>query len=182
MKITELEFKDLIRIEPDVFGDERGFFFEFWNESKLRAEGFNWKFVQDNVSRSAKGVLRGLHFQNPRPQGKLISVLEGEVYDVVVDLRKSSRTFKKWTAIQLTGQNHVQVYVPPGVAHGFQVLSETALFAYKCTEVYNSSVEWTVKWDDPDLKIAWPLSNPSLSKKDQVGISLRQLGDAAFFE
>ena len=169
MKIRPLELEGVLHIEPKVFGDTRGFFFEFWNETDFAASGFRWKFVQDNISRSSKGVLRGLHFQNPRPQGKLVTVLDGDVFDVVVDLRKSSPTFKKWLSVRLTGDTHHSVFVPPGFAHGFQVLSESALFAYKCTDLYDANTEAVLKWNDPEIGIEWPLADPILSAKDLKG-------------
>lgn len=175
MKVTPLEIEGLLKIEPRVFGDSRGFFFESWNDERFQEAGLNFKFVQDNVSRSQKGVLRGLHFQSPTSQGKLVSVLEGEVFDVAVDLRKSSKSFGKWAALTLSSENHTQLYIPPGFAHGFLVTSASALFAYKCTELYISKEEISLLWNDPDIGIRWPISNPTLSEKDLKGIRLKDI-------
>lgn len=181
MKITPLEIKDVLLIEPQVMGDQRGFFFESWNKKKFELNGLNLTFVQDNVSRSARGVLRGLHFQNPNPQGKFISVLEGEVFDVAVDLRKNSVSFGKWVARILSGANHHQLYVPPGFAHGFQVTSESALFVYKCTDFYSPENEQCLLWNDPKLRIPWPIEIPLLSSKDAKGISLEGFATEKLF-
>jgi dTDP-4-dehydrorhamnose 3,5-epimerase len=162
-------------IEPDVFGDARGFFLETWNRSRYAAAGLDVEFVQDNLSFSAQGILRGLHFQSPNPQGKLVQVLQGEVLDVVVDLRRSSPQFGKWESIALSAENKRQVYVPPGCAHGFVVVSPAALFHYKCTALYSPKDEMTLLWNDPDLGIRWPLTNPQLSAKDQKGLRLRDI-------
>jgi len=175
MKVTRCELEALLIIEPTVFGDERGFFMETWNEQRYAEAGLDARFVQDNLSFSRRGALRGLHFQNPNPQGKLVSVLQGEVFDVAVDLRQSSPTFGKWHGLLLSAENRTQFYVPPGFAHGFAVLSETAMFVYKCTELYSPKDENTLKWDDPELGIAWPIDNPTLSDKDTRGLPLRQL-------
>ncbi|MGP8218592.1 MAG: dTDP-4-dehydrorhamnose 3,5-epimerase, partial [Limisphaerales bacterium] len=135
----------------------------------------DWNFVQDNVSLSRRGTLRGLHFQNPAPQGKLVFVLQGEVFDVAVDIRRSSPTFGRWHGLHLSGENKRQFFIPPGFAHGFAVLSETALFAYKCTELYIPQNELTLAWNDPDIGIQWPLDNPQLSEKDARGPRLKDL-------
>ena len=154
-------------ITPRVFGDERGFFLEtFQAERYFERVGIKLPFVQDNHSRSSKGVLRGLHFQKTKPQGKLVRVVKGEVFDVAVDLRKGSPTFGEWAAIILSEENKTQFWVPPGFAHGFVVLSDTADFEYKCTEYYDPSDEGSIIWDDPDLDISWPIDNPKLSSKD----------------
>ncbi|WP_298219763.1 dTDP-4-dehydrorhamnose 3,5-epimerase [Halothiobacillus sp.] len=158
--------------QPKVFGDERGFFMETWNAQRYREFGLDQAFVQDNLSRSRRGVLRGLHFQKPDPQGKLVYVLEGEVFDVAVDIRRGSPTFGQWEEHTLSADNKLQFYIPAGFAHGFCVTSETALFAYKCTELYHPASEGCVAWNDPDLNIPWPIEQPELSTKDAKGINL----------
>ncbi|CAI8922691.1 dTDP-4-dehydrorhamnose 3,5-epimerase [Methylocaldum szegediense] len=167
MKIESTALPGVLLIEPDVFGDSRGFFLETWNRRRYHAAGLDQEFVQDNMSLSRKGILRGLHFQNPNPQGKLVQVLQGEVFDVAVDIRVGSPTFGRWFGVHLSGENHLQLYVPEGFAHGFCVLSETALFSYKCTDFYNPDTEYSLRWDDPDLGITWPIETPVLSAKDQ---------------
>jgi dTDP-4-dehydrorhamnose 3,5-epimerase len=162
-------------IEPKVFGDARGFFMETWQAQRYHEAGLPERFVQDNLSRSRRGVLRGLHMQFPNPQGKLVSVLEGEVFDVAVDIRLGSPTFGQWAGETLSGDNKRQLYVPPGLLHGFVVTSETALFAYKCTDFYNAAAELTVIWNDPDIGIAWPLLDPQLAAKDLTGLRLKDL-------
>jgi len=174
MKIEETTLPGVLLIKPDVFGDHRGYFQESWNKNKYAELGFNHDFVQDNLSFSKKGILRGLHFQNPQPQGKLVSALQGEVFDVAVDIRLGSPNFGQWYGVVLSAENHLQLYVPAGFAHGFCVLSETALFAYKCTEFYNPKTEFSLRYDDPDIGIAWPLdSELSLSPKDLNGQLLK---------
>ncbi|MBM3883520.1 MAG: dTDP-4-dehydrorhamnose 3,5-epimerase [Verrucomicrobia bacterium] len=163
---SELPLAGLQLIEPCVFGDARGFFFESWNRRSYREAGLEAEFVQDNFSRSRRGTLRGLHFQNPAAQGKLVCVLVGSVYDVVVDLRRSSPTFGRWHGLELSESNHLQLYVPPGFAHGFVVTSDSAIFHYKCTAFYEPAAERALRWDDPDLAIPWPVSQPILSGKD----------------
>ncbi len=175
MNILKCELAGLLIIEPKVFGDARGFFLESWNRQRYREAGLDLDFVQDNVSLSRRGTLRGLHFQNPKAQGKLLQVLLGEVFDVAVDLRRSSPTFGRWHALTLSGENKRQFYVPPGFAHGFYVVSETALFQYKCTELYSPKDELTLKWDDPEIGIVWPDPQPLLSEKDKKGLPLRQM-------
>jgi len=162
-------------IEPKVFGDARGFFMETWNEQRYREAGLDLHFVQDNLSSSRRGTLRGLHFQNPNAQGKLVWVVEGEVFDVAVDLRRSSPTFGKWHGLNLSSQNRLQFYVPPGFAHGFAVLSERAVFGYKCTEFYSPKDEQTLSWNDPDVGVKWPFEKPVLSEKDKRGVRLKDL-------
>lgn len=162
-------------IEPRVFRDARGWFLETWNEARYRDAGLPGHFVQDNLSFSHRGVLRGLHFQNPNPQGKLVTILHGEAWDVAVDLRRCSPTFGRWRAVHLSGENHRQFYLPPGFAHGFVVLSDTALFAYKCTAPYSPADERSLRWDDPDLAITWPMAAPVLSAKDAAAPRLREL-------
>lgn len=177
MKATPLAIPDVFLIEPEVFGDERGFFFESFNQAKFeQAIGKKVTFVQDNHSKSSKGVLRGLHFQDPKPQGKLVRVTQGEVFDVVVDIRKDSPTFGKWAAEILSAENKKQLWVPEGLAHGFLVLSETAEFLYKTTDYYAPNCEKCIIWNDPDLAIDWPLTGElKLSAKDQNGLALREI-------
>ncbi|MCX7111075.1 MAG: dTDP-4-dehydrorhamnose 3,5-epimerase [Proteobacteria bacterium] len=167
MKIEATPLSGVLLIQPDLFGDHRGYFQESWNRQKYAEQGLDVDFVQDNLSFSKKGILRGLHFQNPQPQGKLVQALQGEVFDVAVDIRQGSPTFGQWFGAVLSAENHLQMYVPEGFAHGFCVLSETALFAYKCTEYYNPQTEHSLRFDDPDIGIQWPLDEaPSLSAKD----------------
>lgn len=165
--------------EPKVFGDARGFFMETWNRARYAEAGLDVTFVQDNVSRSSRGVLRGLHYQNPNAQGKLVQVIEGEVIDVAVDIRVGSPTFGRSAAVVLSDKNFRQLYVPPGFAHGFCVLSDTAIFAYKCTDVYNPAAEGGVLWNDPDLAISWGIDQPLLSEKDKANPRLREIPKAA---
>ncbi len=176
MKVISTELPGVIVIEPHVFADARGFFLETWQRERYAEAGLPRVFVQDNVSRSARGVLRGLHFQNPRPQGKLVTVLEGEVYDVAVDIRSGSPRFGRWAAVTLSGENRRQVYIPPGFAHGFCVTSESALFSYKCTDFYAAEAERGIAWDDPQLAIPWPVDDPTISSKDA---KYPRLGDTA---
>lgn len=166
VRVVAAPLDGVVIMEPTVFSDERGFFLESWHESRYEALGLPKRFVQDNVSRSQRGILRGLHVQEPFGQGKLVQVFEGEVFDVAVDIRVGSPTFGRWAGDVLSGTNHRQIYVPPGFAHGFCVLSESALFAYKCTEFYHPETEFSIAWNDPDLAIDWPIAEPSLSAKD----------------
>ena len=166
MKVINCGLEGLLIIEPDVYGDHRGFFLESWNERRYREAGIGAAFVQDNFSFSQRGTLRGLHFQNPLAQGKLVSVWQGEVFDVAVDIRRGSRTFGQWHGVNLTADSKRQFYVPPGFAHGFAVISETALFHYKCTEIYSPQNELGFRWDDPEVGIKWPLASPTLSQRD----------------
>jgi dTDP-4-dehydrorhamnose 3,5-epimerase len=172
MNVQTCDISGLLIIEPKVFGDARGFFLETWNLNRYREAGVGADFVQDNLSFSRRGILRGLHFQNPKPQGKLLQVLQGEVFDVAVDIRRSSPTFGKWHGLVLSGENKRQFYIPLGFAHGFAVLSETALFHYKCTEIYSPQDEMAIRWDDPDIGIKWPLKEPLLSERDKKGLRL----------
>ena len=168
MKISHSKLKGCVIIEPRVFGDERGFFLETFQAVRYEQEaGIDLPFVQDNHSRSARDVLRGLHFQKTKPQGKLVRVVRGEVYDVAVDIRKGSATFGEWEGVILSEDNKKQFWVPPGFAHGFVVLSDTADFEYKCTDYYDPSDEGSILWSDPDLDIPWPIANPVLSTKDK---------------
>ena len=166
---------DLHLIEPTVFGDNRGYFFESFNAERYRNAGLFAIFVQDNISSSRQGVLRGLHFQSPNPQGKLVSVLEGEVFDVAVDIRIGSSTFGKWYGVVLDGISKKQLYIPEGFAHGFVVLSESAIFIYKCTAYYSPESEHTLMWNDPSIGIEWPIKDPQLSQKDSDGLTLDDL-------
>ena len=167
MKVVETKLKDCVIIEPKIFGDERGFFLETFQAERYAAQaGITLPFLQDNHSRSSQGVLRGLHFQINKPQGKLVRVVKGKVYDVAVDIREDSSTFGQWEAVILSEENKIQFWVPPGFAHGFLVLSETADFEYKCTDYYDSSDEGSILWNDPDLNILWPTNLPTLSEKD----------------
>lgn len=176
MKIIKTEIPDVLIIEPKVFGDERGFFFESFNELAWREKtGLAAGFVQDNHSRSGKGVLRGLHYQIKRPQGKLVRVIAGEVFDVAVDIRRSSPTFGKWVGVTLSAENKLQLWVPEGFAHGFLVLSDMAEFLYKTTDYYAPEYERSIIWNDPDLAVAWPLEGePVLSAKDAHGKAFRE--------
>ena len=166
MKVAETDLPGCVVIEPAVFGDDRGFFFESWNADRYGEHGLPTKFVQSNVSSSARGVLRGLHYQWPNPQGKLVSVLEGEVYDVAVDIRRGSPHFGRWTAVVLSAENKRQFWIPEGFAHGFAVLSERALFSYLCTAQYDKAADAGVRWNDAAIGIDWPVSEPLLSDKD----------------
>ncbi|NDP63256.1 dTDP-4-dehydrorhamnose 3,5-epimerase [Polaromonas sp.] len=178
MKVTQTAIADVLIIEPKVFGDARGFFFESFNQQAFdEVAGAHHQFVQDNHSRSTKGVLRGLHYQIEQPQGKLVRVARGAVFDVAVDIRKSSSTFGEWVGVELSEENHRQLWVPPGFAHGFVVLSETADFLYKTTDYYAPAHERCIAWNDPAIGIEWPLAlhgiaQPVLSAKDLQGINL----------
>lgn len=179
LKVNKLPIDGLLIIEPQSFGDERGYFFETWNLKKYTSTEeyqINDQFVQDNISFSSKGVLRGLHCQFPKPQTKLVSALQGQIYDVAVDLRPKSKTYGKWHAEILSDENKKQFYIPEGFAHGFLVLSETALIMYKCHEFYYPEYEKSLRWNDKDLNISWPLNliepmTPIVSDKDKKGIS-----------
>lgn len=174
MKVETTPLEGVLLIEPKVFGDHRGYFQESWNRRIFAQAGLELDFVQDNLSFSRRGILRGLHFQNPNGQGKLVYVLQGEVYDVAADIRRGSPTFGRSFGTRLSADNHLQMYVPPGFAHGFCVLSETALFAYKCTAFYDPAAEHSLLFNDPDLGIAWPLDQePTLSAKDQTARRLK---------
>ena len=166
MKVTSLSLTEVLLVEPQRFGDARGYFLETYREERYRAAGIDLGFVQDNLSRSSRGILRGLHLQHPNDQGKLVYVLAGEVFDVAVDVRVGSPTFGKWTGAVLSGEDHRQLWVPPGFAHGFCVTSESALFTYKCTAPYSVSDEVGVIWNDPAVGIVWPIADPKLSGKD----------------
>ncbi|MDA9355731.1 dTDP-4-dehydrorhamnose 3,5-epimerase [Gammaproteobacteria bacterium] len=176
MKVIKTKLKDCVIIQPTVFEDERGFFLETFQKKRYsELAEINLHFVQDNHSRSSKGVLRGLHTQKNRPQGKLVRVVKGEVYDVAVDIRQGSPTFGQWESVILSEENKTQLWVPPGFAHGFVVLSDIADFEYKCTDYYDSSDEISILWDDPDLDISWPIDQPKLSDKDAGAPKLADL-------
>ncbi|ETT80024.1 dTDP-4-dehydrorhamnose 3,5-epimerase [Paenibacillus sp. FSL R7-277] len=176
---VKTHIEDLVVIEPRVFGDDRGYFMETYNYNDFKSEGLDMTFVQDNQSKSKKGVLRGLHFQTQYPQGKLVRVLSGEVFDVAVDLRKGSPTYKEWLGVLLSGDNKKQFYVPEGFAHGFVVLSDEAEFVYKCTNYYRPEFESGILWNDPELNIDWHLNDIKdvlLSEKDKGLKTLKELG------
>jgi dTDP-4-dehydrorhamnose 3,5-epimerase len=175
VNVIETDLPGVLIIEPKVFGDDRGFFMETWNKERYAEAGIPTEFVQDNLSFSSRGVLRGLHFQDPNPQGKLVSVLQGEVYDVAVDIRRCSPTFGKWTGVRLSSENKRQLYVPEGFAHGFCVTSKTALFSYKCTDFYDPQAEKVLIWNDPGVGIEWPEIEPLISDKDSGGFWLDHL-------
>lgn len=177
MKVVPTALPGVIVIEPDVYRDERGFFLESYHAQKYAAVGIPASFVQDNQSLSARDTIRGLHAQRGRPQGKLVQVLQGEIFDVVVDIRRGSPTFGHWISITLSGENFRQCYIPPGFAHGFCVMSEWAHFEYKCTDFYDPADEIRLLWNDPAIGIAWPVREPRLSAKDRAGQSLAELMD-----
>ncbi len=176
MRIVPTAIPDLLVIEPRVFGDERGFFMESWNAVAFREAGLDLSFVQDNHSRSARGVLRGLHYQKPNPQGKLVRVVAGSAFDVAVDLRRSSPTFGQWAGVTLTAANKTMFWVPPGFAHGFLSLEDGTDFLYKCTAPYAQPDERSIRWDDPAIGIDWPLGDivPQLSGKDAAAVPLAE--------
>jgi dTDP-4-dehydrorhamnose 3,5-epimerase len=176
MQVVQTAIPEVLIIEPQVFGDERGFFFESFNQQKFESlTGVKANFVQDNHSKSALNVLRGLHYQIQQPQGKLVRVVAGEVFDVAVDLRRQSKTFGKWVGVILSGENKRQLWVPPGFAHGFVVLKDGTEFLYKTTDYYAPQHERCIRWDDPEIGIEWPLAGePVLSGKDQLGLDLSQ--------
>lgn len=175
MKVTETRLPGVLLLEPRVFRDERGFFLETWNRERYAEVGINQPFVQDNLSSSQRNVLRGLHFQNPSSQAKLVTTVWGAVFDVAVDLREDSPTFGEWVGVELTAENMRQLYIPEGFAHGFVVLSETALFSYKCTALYSPVHERSLRWNDPDVGIEWPIDVPILSEKDGRAPLLRDV-------
>ena len=186
-KFTKLDIDGVFTVEPTVFGDERGYFMETYNENDFKDEGYDLTFVQDNQSRSTKGVLRGLHFQYTQPQGKLVRVIKGEVFDVAVDLRKDSETYGKWVGVRLSEENKKQLFIPKGFAHGFLVLSDEAEFAYKCDDIYNHEAEGGLKYNDPDVGIDWPLGNLRVdelitSEKDAKWPSLQELKNTDLFQ
>lgn len=174
MKVTATELPGVLLVEPKVRGDSRGFFLETFQAERYQAAGIRGLFVQDNLSRSARGTLRGLHFQEPRAQGKLVQVLRGAVWDVALDVRRGSPHFGAWVGVELSEENRRQLWIPPGFAHGFCVISDAADFFYKCTEVYAPEYERTVRWDDPALGIDWPIQSPILSAKDRSAPTLAE--------
>jgi len=176
MDIIKTKIPGLLIIKPDVFEDERGYFFESYNRDKFVSEGIDNVFIQDNESKSMKGVLRGLHFQNPPyEQGKLVRVMKGAVIDVAVDIRKNSPTYGQWDSIELTESNKIMYWVPPGMAHGFVTLEDETVFFYKCTNLYNKASEGSIRWNDPNLNVNWGLSNPIISEKDKISPFFNEL-------
>jgi dTDP-4-dehydrorhamnose 3,5-epimerase len=178
VKISSMSLPEVLLIEPNRFGDARGYFLETYHQERYAEAGIDGDFVQDNLSRSARGILRGLHFQHPNDQGKLVYVLAGEVFDVAVDVRVGSPNFGKWTGALLSSEDHRQLWIPPGFAHGFCVTSDTALFAYKCTALYTVADEVGMAWNDPAIGIAWPVAEPQLSAKDKVQPRLADIDPA----
>ena len=174
MKVTATKLPGVLILEPRVFRDDRGEFLETWQARRYAEAGLPETFVQDNLSHSTRGVLRGLHYQLRHPQGKLVQVIRGEVYDVAVDIRSGSPTFGQWVGVRLSDENHRQLYVPPGFAHGFCVTSETADFSYKCTDYYANGDEYGIAWNDPQLGIDWPASDYLVSDKDRDNPTLQQ--------
>jgi dTDP-4-dehydrorhamnose 3,5-epimerase len=180
MNVIQTKLEGAIIIEPKVFGDDRGFFMETYHCNRYKEAGIDLLFVQDNHSRSSAGVLRGLHFQKTKPQGKLVRVVRGEVFDVAVDIRKDSATFGRWEGVILSEENKRQFYVPPGFAHGFVTLSDIADFEYKCTDYYDPSDEGSIRWNDPDIGINWPVALPRLSEKDKIAPLLKDFKRVMF--
>lgn len=178
MQIRTTALDGVLVIEPEVHGDERGYFMESWSRQRYLDAGLTGEFVQDNLSRSAAGVLRGLHFQFPRVQGKLVQVLEGRVYDVAVDIRRGSPSFGRWVGVELDARSKRQFWVPPGFAHGFCVLDDAAVFAYKCTDYYDPAGDYSIRFDDPAIGIEWPIDSPSLSAKDEQARCLADVPEA----
>lgn len=175
MNVIETNLPGVLIIEPKIFGDARGFFQETWHQGKYESIGIREEFSQDNLSFSTRGVLRGLHYQQPKSQGKLVSVVHGEVFDVAVDIRVGSPAFGQWTGVVLSGENHRQLWIPPGFAHGFCVLTDITYFTYKCSEIYTPQAEGGIIWNDPDIGIDWPLKDIVLSDKDQVYSRLKNI-------
>jgi dTDP-4-dehydrorhamnose 3,5-epimerase len=175
MKILPTSLKEVLLIEPSIFEDKRGFFMEIYQQEKYWKLGIDRDFIQDNLSHSVKGTLRGLHYQHPHAQAKLMQVIRGEIFDVAVDIRRGSPTFGKWAGLHLSEKNKQQLYIPEGFAHGFCVLSETAIFMYKCSDLYAPNCERGILWSDPDIGIAWPIENPLLSDKDGKYKSLKDI-------
>jgi len=177
LKFVETDIPGVLFVEPQVHGDERGFFLESYHAAKYEEGGIAGPFVQDNHSRSSRGTLRGLHGQSPDAQGKLLRVIEGEIFDVAVDVRIGSPTFGKYVSVVLSAENFKQIYVPPGLIHGFAVTSEVAQVEYKCTELYRPEQDFSIRWNDPELAIPWPIENPILSEKDRVAPLLSEARD-----
>ena len=180
MEIVKTHIDGVLLIKPKVWGDPRGFFVETWQKDRYEAAGITRPFVQDNHSKSSFGILRGLHFQKKHPQGKLVSVSLGRVFDVAIDIRKESRTFGKWYGVELTQENQWQLWIEPGLAHGFVVTSDVAHFHYKCTEFYCPEDEGAIRWDDPEIAINWPILDPELSKKDREAPSFNEYTSTMF--
>jgi dTDP-4-dehydrorhamnose 3,5-epimerase len=181
MKVLETEIPGVLLIEPQLFGDERGWFMETWQQARYAEHGIAGPFVQDNQAYSRRGVLRGLHIQHPYGQGKLVQVIQGEVFDVAVDVRRGSPHFGRWVGAVLSGENRHQLYVPAGFAHGYCVLSEAALFSYKCTDLYHPETQFSIRWNDPGLAIEWPLAGePILADKDRDAPLLSELSPERF--
>ena len=178
MKLFPTNLEGCVVVEPRVFNDDRGYFYESYNADKFVVKGLTFDVQQSNVSVSSRGTLRGLHYQWPRPQGKLVSVLDGEVWDVAVDIRRDSPQFGRWTAVVLSSDNHRQLWIPEGFAHGFVVLSERAVFSYLCTDTYQPEFEASIAWDDPDLEIDWPIRDVLLSPKDAKAPRLKTIADS----
>ncbi|HOT45134.1 MAG TPA: dTDP-4-dehydrorhamnose 3,5-epimerase [Spirochaetota bacterium] len=175
---TNLEINGLVMVEPRVFPDDRGFFLESYKESDFARAGIPFRFVQDNHSRSIRNVIRGLHFQRPpRAQGKLVRVIRGKVWDVAVDIRKGSPTYRRWVGVELSEENKLMIFIPPGFAHGFVALTDDVHIMYKCTEEYDAALDGGIRWDDPDIGVAWPVKDPVVSDKDRVLPYLRELAD-----
>ncbi len=181
MNVRETKLPGVLLFEPKIWPDPRGWFVELWRSDRYSQHGLPATFKQDNASSSTRGVLRGLHFQNPSAQGKLVFPLQGEIYDVAVDIRRSSPSFGKWVGATLSAEKKQQIWVPAGFAHGFVVTSEAAVVVYKCTDLYDNKAEWGVAWDDPDLAIDWPVKAPLLSEKDKVYPRLKDLPERALF-
>jgi len=177
MRFTPTDLPEVLLVEPDVFRDDRGFFLETYHERKYRDGGIPHRFVQDNHSRSVARTLRGLHAQRSKPQGKLVRAIEGRIWDVAVDIRRGSPAFRRWVAVELTAENFRQLWIPPGFAHGFCVLSEMAQVEYKCTDLYDPSDELSLVWNDPEIGIEWPVSDPLLSTKDAAAARLAEVVD-----
>jgi dTDP-4-dehydrorhamnose 3,5-epimerase len=175
MKILPTELDGVLIIEPDVFADKRGFFMETFQKRRYREAGITAEFVQDNISHSVRNTLRGLHYQYPDGQAKLVQVLEGEIFDVAVDIRRGSPTFGRWTGVVLSSENRRQFFIPEGFAHGFCVMSDSALFLYKCSNIYSPEAEGGIRWDDPDLGIRWPVQSPIISERDSRLTPLRHV-------
>ncbi len=185
IKVKKTNIKDLVVIEPSVFGDARGYFMESYNKEEFHKAGLKMDFVQDNESKSGKGVLRGLHFQTKFSQGKLVRVTQGQVYDVAVDLREGSETYGQWAGVLLTEENKLMFYVPEGFAHGFLVVSDQAIFNYKCTNLYAPQYDGGIRWNDPDIGVKWPLDlvdQPLLSEKDKQLPFLKDIKEQLRFE
>ncbi len=181
MELEKTPIEGVLLVKPDVYGDARGFFMETFHENRYRESGIERRFVQDNLSFSVKNTVRGLHFQVTRPQAKLVQVYQGEIFDVAVDIRPGSPTFGKWTGIRLSGENHWQLFLPEGFAHGFCVVSETALVSYKCSRYYQPEDEGGILWSDPDIGIDWPTDEPVISKKDRGLKLLREIAPSSLY-